>query len=91
MRLYTNQRNSAGERVRIALNLKDVAYDYVSVPRLPPGAYASVNPQGLMPALEVDGQVIAQSAAILAFVDERWSQPPLLPADPILRAQARAF
>lgn len=91
MKLYTYQRNSAGERVRIALNLKGLAYDYVSVPRLPPGAYEKINPQGLMPALEVDGRIIAQSAAILAFLEEGWPQPPLLPADPVTRAQARAF
>lgn len=91
MRLYTYQRNSAGERVRIALNLKGLAYDYVSVPVLPPGAYERINPQGLMPALEVDGRVIAQSAAILDFLEEGWPEPPLLPDDPVTRGQARAF
>jgi maleylacetoacetate isomerase len=91
MKLYTYQRNSAGERVRIALNLKGLAYDYVSVPGLPPGEYEKINPQGLMPALEVDGRIIAQSAAILAFLEEGWPTPPLLPADPVTRAQARAF
>ncbi|WP_374575432.1 maleylacetoacetate isomerase [Phenylobacterium sp.] len=91
MKLYTNQRNSAGERVRIALNLKGIAYDYVSVPSLAPGEYRRINPQGLMPALEVDGQVIAQSGAILAYLEEGWPEPPLLPADPIVRGQARAF
>lgn len=91
MRLYTYQRNSAGERVRIALNLKGIAYDYVSVPGLPPGACERINPQGLMPALEVDGRIIAQSAAILAFLEEGWPTPPLLPADAVTRAQARAF
>lgn len=91
MKLYTYQRNSAGERVRIALNLKGLAYDYISVPGLPPGDYERINPQGLMPALEVDGHVIAQSAAILAFIEEVWPEPSLLPADPVTRAQARAF
>lgn len=91
MKLYTYQRNSAGERVRIALGLKGLAYDYVSVPGLPPGAYEKINPQGLMPALEVEGRVIAQSAAILAFLEEGWPEPPLLPADPVTRAHARAF
>lgn len=91
MRLYTNHRNSAGERVRIALNLKGLPFEYVSAPRLPPGEYARLNPQGLMPALETDGGVIAQSAAILAFLEETFPTPPLLPADPVRRAQARAF
>lgn len=91
VKLYTNQRNSAGERVRIALNLKGIAYDYVSVPSLPPGEYRKINPQGLMPALEVDGRVVAQSGAILAFLEEGWPEPALLPADPLTRAEARAF
>lgn len=92
MKLYTFQRNSAGERVRIALGLKGLAYDYVSVPSLPEGAYRQINPQGLMPALALDdGQVIAQSGAILAFLEETYPDPPLLPTDPVLRAQARSF
>jgi len=91
MKLHTYHRNSAGERVRIALNLKGVAYEYVSAPTLARGAYLAVNPQGLMPALGVDGRVIAQSTAILEFLEERYPQPSLLPADPLVRAEARAF
>ena len=53
MRLYTRWQNSAGERVRIALNLKGLAYEYVAVGSLPPGGYQRLNPQGLMPALRV--------------------------------------
>ena len=68
MRLYTQSRNSAGERVRIALLLKGIAYDYVAIPSLPRGDYRRINPQGLMPALEIDGKVIAQSTAILEFL-----------------------
>jgi len=92
MRLYTYQRNSAGERVRIALGLKDLAYEYVSVPSLAEGEYRRINPQGLMPALELpDGQVVAQSGAILAYLEDTFPEPPLLPADPATRAQARSF
>jgi maleylacetoacetate isomerase len=91
MRLYTRYRNSAGERVRIALNLKGLAYDYVPVSSLPPGAYRKINPQGLMPTLEVDGVFIAQSAAILDYLEEQYPEPSLLPADPMDRAQARSF
>jgi maleylacetoacetate isomerase len=88
--LYTQHRNSAGERVRIALNLKGLAYDYISAAAL--GArYQDINPQGLMPALEVDGRIIAQSGAILEFIEETYPDPPLLPADSVTRAQARAF
>ncbi len=91
MRLYTRWQNSAGERVRIALNLKGIAYEYVPVGSLPPGEYRRINPQGLMPTLEVGGRFVAQSAAILAFLEETWPDPSLLPADPVLRAQARSF
>ena len=91
MRLFTRWRNSAGERVRIALNLKKIAYDYVSVGSLSRDEYLAINPQGLMPALEVDGRVFAQSAAILAFLEEAFPRPALLPTDPLLRAEARAF
>jgi maleylacetoacetate isomerase len=92
MQLYTQWRNSAGERVRIALALGGLAYDYVAIGTLAPGAYARINPQGLMPALRVgDGRVIAQSTAILEYLEETHPHPPLLPAEPVLRAQARAF
>ncbi len=91
MQLYSRWQNSAGERVRIALNLKEVPYDYVAVGSLPPGDYQRLNPQGLLPALSVNGHVIAQATAILEYVEEAYPAPPLLPADPILRAQARAF
>jgi maleylacetoacetate isomerase len=91
VKLFTRWQNSAGERVRIALNLKSLACQYIPVRSLPPGEYRRINPQGLLPTLEIDGQFIAQSAAILEFLEEAHPQPPLLPADPILRAQARAF
>lgn len=91
MKLYTLHRNSAGERVRIALNLKGIDYEYVSYGALGREAYRRINPQGLLPTLEVDGQLITQSPAILQYLEETHPEPPLLPADPILRAQARAF
>ena len=91
MRLYTRWRNSAGERVRIALNLKGLAYDYVPASLLPPGEYRRINPQGLLPALEVNGRMIAQSSAILEYLEETFPSPPILPNDPVLRAQSRAF
>ena len=91
MKLYSRWQNSAGERVRIALNLKGIAYDYVALRSLPPGEYRRINPQQLIPTLEVDGRFIAQSSAILEYLEESHPHPALLPADPILRAQARAF
>ncbi|PZW49150.1 maleylacetoacetate isomerase [Humitalea rosea] len=91
LRLYSRWQNSAGERVRIALNLKSLAYAYVPVGSLAPGDYARLNPQGLLPALAVEGRIIAQSTAILEYLEETHPTPPLLPRDPVLRAQARAF
>jgi maleylacetoacetate isomerase len=90
-RLFSATVNSAGWRVRTALALKGVTYDYVSTATLAPGEYTRINPQGLMPALEIDGRLVAQSAAILEYLEESYPLPPLLPADPIDRATARSF
>ena len=89
--LFTQSRNSAGERVRIALNLKGLAYDYVSVASMDAADYRRINPQGLMPALKVGEAIIAQSSAILEYLEEAYPERPLLPTSPIERAQARAF
>jgi maleylacetoacetate isomerase len=91
MRLYTAAQNSAGERVRIALNLKGLAYEYVAIASLPKGEFRRLNPQGLMPAIEIDGRVVAQSTAILEYLEETHPTPALLPRDPMQRAEARAF
>ena len=91
LRLHTRYQNSAGQRVRIVLNLKGIAYQYVPVPSVSSPEYRAINPQGLMPALEIDGQIVAQSMAIIGLIDELYPDPPILPADPIRRAQARAF
>jgi maleylacetoacetate isomerase len=95
MKLYNYFRSSAAFRVRIALNLKGLKYDYVSKAFLKNehrGAdYLAVNPQGLIPALDVDGTVISQSVAIIEYLDELHPQPPLLPADPLARAQVRSI
>jgi len=68
MQLFTRWQNSAGERVRIDQHLREVPYDYVAVCTLPRGEYRRLNPQGLLPALRVDGTVIAQSTAILEYL-----------------------
>ncbi len=91
MQLITRWQNSAGERVRIAMNLKGLAYEYLPVGGLPPGEYNRINPQGLLPVLVLDGAVIAQSGAILEYLEETHPEPALLPADPVMRAQARSF
>lgn len=91
LRLHTRFRNSAGQRVRIVLNLKGIPYEYVSVPSVSSQAYRAINPQRLMPALEIDGRVVAQSTAIIELLEELFPQPPMLPDDPLLRAEVRAF
>ena len=89
--LYTAYLNSAGHRVRIALALKQIEYDYVSVFQIGKPAYRKINPQGLMPALKVGDRIVPQATAILEYLEETYPDPPLLPADPVLRAQARGF
>ena len=89
-------RSSASWRVRIALNLKGVAYSQVGYPlrqqahRRP--EFLRLNPQGLVPALELDGgRILTQSLAICEYLDETLPGPALLPTDPWQRASVRAF
>jgi len=82
--------------VRIALNLKGLNYDYVAINLLndeqKSASYRQTNPQGLLPALETgDGKLIAQSVAILEWLEDVYPTPPLLPADPLARAQVRSL
>lgn len=93
--LHSAWRASAPYRVRIGLNLKGLAYDYAPVD-LAGGqhhqpAYAALNPQRLVPTLEVDGRILTQSLAILEWLDETVPQPALLPVDPFERATVRAM
>lgn len=96
MKLYTYFRSSAAYRVRIALNLKGIAYESVSVSLLAgqhkEDSYVSANPQGLVPALELDdGTVLSQSVAILEYLDECYPDPPLLPDNALARAHVRSL
>lgn len=94
MILYDYFRSSAAYRVRIALNLKGVAYEQQDVMLLEnqqrSPEHLARNPQGLVPALEVDGKVITQSLAIIEWLDSRYPEPRLIPADPDARAAAIA-
>ncbi len=95
MILHGYWRSGTSYRTRIALELKGVAYRQRAVD-LRHGdqksqTYLALNPQGLVPALEVDGQILTQSPAILEWLEETRPTPPLLPSDPIGRAHVRAM
>jgi maleylacetoacetate isomerase/maleylpyruvate isomerase len=77
--------------VRIALDLKGLTYEYVSIATMKPADYRQINPQGLMPALMVGETVFAQSTAILEYLEEVYPERPLLPDDAVKRAEVRAF
>lgn len=97
MQLYSYFRSSAAYRVRIALNIKGIAYEYLGVHLLKDGGqqlsdgYRALNPSALVPTL-VDADVtLGQSLAIIEYLDETHPQPPLLPADAPGRARVRAI
>ncbi len=95
MILHGYWRSGAAWRTRIALGLKGLAYDQQGVD-LRTGAqrsqaFIALNPQGMVPALEVDGVVLTQSPAILEWLEETHPTPPLLPVAPVDRAQVRAM
>jgi maleylacetoacetate isomerase len=88
--LYDYWRSSAAYRVRIAMNLKSLSWTSQTVD-LTAGEQGGTdhlarNPLGLVPVLEVDGEAIAQSLAIIDYLDARWPEPRLLPTDPMARA-----
>ena len=95
MILHGYFRSSAAFRVRIALNLKGLAYGHVPHHLRHGGQrdsdYLRLNPQGLVPALEDDGRVLTQSLAIVEYLNETHPTPPLLPADAADRAHVRAL
>jgi len=95
MKLYGYFRSSAAFRVRIALNLKNLDYDNAFI-HLRRGEqsqpeFLGVNPQGLVPALEIGGDRLIQSLPIIEYLDETHPEPPLLPPDAMGRARVRAL
>jgi maleylacetoacetate isomerase len=93
--LYDYHRSSAAYRVRIALNLKAIAYESRQVNLLhgdqKSDDYRALNPQGLVPMLEIDGHRLTQSLAIIVYLDQTFPDPPLVPRDPADGAHVRAM
>lgn len=95
MKLYNFFRSGTSHRLRIALNLKGLKYEYLPVDlrteqHLKP-EFKALNPQGLVPALVDGSQVLTQSPAIIEWLEERHPEPALLPATPEARARVRAL
>ncbi|RWU25493.1 maleylacetoacetate isomerase [Pseudomonas alkylphenolica] len=95
MDLFNYFRSTSSYRVRIALALKQLEYQYVPVNLLKGEQreehFLALNPQGRVPALRIDsGELLVQSPAIIEYLEEVYPQPALLPSDPVQRAQARA-
>jgi maleylacetoacetate isomerase len=97
MKLYTYWRSTSSYRVRIALALKEIEPEQVFVHLVRNGGeqhalgYRAVNPQGRLPALELDdGSILIQSPAILEYLEEVYPTPALLPVAPAARAKVRA-
>ena len=98
MKLYSYFRSSAAYRVRIALNLKGIAYETVAIHLVKDGGhnkrpeFRAVNPQMRVPVLVTPaGSVLIQSLAIIEYLDETHPEPPFLPKDPLARAKVRAL
>ncbi|WP_322992924.1 maleylacetoacetate isomerase [Limnohabitans sp.] len=95
MKLYSFFRSGTSHRLRIALNLKGIASDYVAVDlrvdEQQKDAFKAINPQGLVPALDTGEQVMIQSPAIIEWLEEKYPTPALLPTSAEARAHVRAL
>jgi len=97
IKLYDYFRSTACYRVRIALNIKHCVYETVEVHLINNDGeqnsqeYRHINPQGLVPSLEINGKILTQSLAIIEFLEETFPENALLPEDPLLKAELRSM
>ncbi len=98
MKLYSYFRSSASYRVRVALNLKHLSYDYVPVHLVRNGGeqlgaeYRRINQDGIVPTLiDEHGHALQQSLAIIEYLEETHPEPPLLPGNAVDRAHVRSI
>ncbi|MCL9683975.1 maleylacetoacetate isomerase [Legionella maioricensis] len=97
MILYDYFRSTACYRVRIALNIKNIAYEKKEIHLVNHGGehhtpqYHQINPQGLVPSLDVNGQIVHQSLAIIEYLEEAYPEIPLLPKEPLIKAALRSL
>ncbi len=97
IKLYDYYRSSCSYRVRIALNLKGIDYDKIPIHLVQDGgmqnqpSYRALNPQGLVPSLDTGEHIITQSLAIIEYLNDIEPSPPLLPPNPLERAEIRSL
>jgi maleylacetoacetate isomerase len=95
MKLYGFWRSIASYRIRVALHLKGLTFEEPQINLLEGHQFTpdflAINPSGAVPALDIDGHMLTQSMAIMEYLEERYPNPALLPADPFDRAEARAL
>ncbi|MFT4551676.1 MAG: maleylacetoacetate isomerase [Chlamydiales bacterium] len=88
--LYSHWRSSCSWRVRIALAVKSIDYNYRGISsKAKTGEYCNLNPLGKVPTLRIDGKVLSQSVAIIEYIDETRPEPSLYPKDPYQRSLVR--
>ncbi|KAH6593062.1 hypothetical protein BASA50_007644 [Batrachochytrium salamandrivorans] len=95
IKLYSYWRSSASWRIRIVLNHKSIPHEIIPINLLKGeqrgDAYLAVNPAGLVPAVDIDGEIILESPAIMEMLEELHPKCPLLPKDPMARAKVRSI